>query len=169
MPLLQPPSPELRHDELTYTHAYNSIVSRVRRSGGSGSGGVVIFVGVDVVSVQNFNDMAGKLTKQDGLLAARILASLFRQDDIPYRLVPVGGYSELEQRRDEAFASEEVSPESVVSQCSIIASHAHPPFLGITLAPVVLLYFAKRMSPTHHRFTSSLEPAKSIRDRCGLQ
>ena len=70
---------------------------------------MVIFVGVDVVSVQNSNDMAGKLTKEDGLLAARILASLFRQDDIPYRLVPVGGYSELEQRRDEAFASEEVS------------------------------------------------------------
>lgn len=45
---------------------------------------------------------------QDGLLAARILASLFKQDDVPYRLIPVGGYSELETRRDEAFASEEV-------------------------------------------------------------
>ena len=45
---------------------------------------------------------------KDGLLAARILASLFKQDDVPYRLVPVGGYSELEARRDEALASEEV-------------------------------------------------------------
>jgi cell division control protein 45 len=49
MPLLQPPGPDLRPSELTYTHAYSSIVSRVRRSGGPGSGGVVIFCGVDVV------------------------------------------------------------------------------------------------------------------------
>ena len=50
MPLLQPPAPDLRTTDLTYTDAYNSIVSRVRRSGGSGSGGVVILCGVDAVS-----------------------------------------------------------------------------------------------------------------------
>ena len=49
MPLLQPPSPDLRSTDLSYTHAYNSIVSRVHRSTGSGSGGVVILAGVDVV------------------------------------------------------------------------------------------------------------------------
>ncbi|RXK36072.1 cell division control protein 45 [Tremella mesenterica] len=111
MPLLQPPSPDLRHGELTYTHAYNSIVSRVRRSGGSGSGGVVIFVGVDV----------------DGLLAARILASLFKQDDVPYRLVPVGGYSELEQRRDEAFASEELHTLILLSLGSLLPLSSYFP------------------------------------------
>lgn len=52
------------------------------------------------------------LTVQDGLLAARIVSSLFKQDDVPYRLVPVGGYSELEAKRDEALASEEVSYEA---------------------------------------------------------
>ena len=46
---------------------------------------------------------------QDGLLAARILASMFKQDDVPYRIVPVGGYAELETKRDEALQSEEVS------------------------------------------------------------
>lgn len=49
MPLLQPPDPDLRPSDYSYTHAYNSIVSRVRRGAGSGSGGVVIFSGVDIV------------------------------------------------------------------------------------------------------------------------
>ncbi|WVQ79395.1 hypothetical protein IAT38_001492 [Cryptococcus sp. DSM 104549] len=94
MPLIHPPSSELRPSEsdLTYIHAYNSIVSRARRTAGSGSGGVVVFVGVDV----------------DGLLGARILCSMFKDDDVPYRLVPIGGYKELEQKRDEALASEEL-------------------------------------------------------------
>ncbi|WOO77671.1 Cell division control protein 45 [Vanrija pseudolonga] len=92
MPLLQPPGPDLRPFELTYTDAYSSIVSRVRRRGGSGSGSVVVFVGVDV----------------DGLLASRILVSLFRQDDIPYRIIPIGGYAELEDKTAEALESEEL-------------------------------------------------------------
>lgn len=51
MPLLQPPGPDLRSSELTYTDGYNSIVKRVRRSGGAGAGGVVIFAGIDLVSI----------------------------------------------------------------------------------------------------------------------
>jgi cell division control protein 45 len=112
MPLLQPPAPDLRSSELTYTHAYNSIVSRVHRASGSGSGGVVILAGVDVVSPAVIffpSGDADDVCNQDGLLAARILSTLFKQDDVPYRLVPVGGYSELEAKRDEALASEEVS------------------------------------------------------------
>lgn len=58
--------------------------------------------------------------KQDGLLAARILASLFRQDDVPYRLVPVGGYSELEAKRDEALASEELHTLILLSLGSLL-------------------------------------------------
>ena len=38
-----------------------------------------------------------------------MLASLFKQDEVPYRLIPVGGYQELEAKRDEALVSEEVS------------------------------------------------------------
>ncbi len=65
---------------------------------------------------------ADQLTFQDGLLAARILASLFKQDDIPYRLVPIGGYSELEGKRDEALASEEVR--------EITTAHMKDGFIG---------------------------------------
>ncbi|WVW86722.1 hypothetical protein I302_108776 [Kwoniella bestiolae CBS 10118] len=104
MPLLLPPSDDLHPSDLTYTHAYNSIVSRVRRKGGSGSGGVVILAGTDV----------------DGLLGARILCSLFKNDDVPYRLVPVGGYSELETRRDEALASEELHTLILLSLGSLL-------------------------------------------------
>ncbi|WWC73512.1 uncharacterized protein I206_107483 [Kwoniella pini CBS 10737] len=104
MPLLLPPSDDLRPSDLTYTHAYNSIISRVRRKGGAGNGGVVILAGTDV----------------DGLLGARILCSLFKNDDVPYRLVPVGGYSELDSRRDEALASEELHTLILLSLGSLL-------------------------------------------------
>ena len=52
MPVLVPPAPNLRPSQKTYVDGYNSIMSRVRRRGGAGSGGVVVFVSVDVVSVQ---------------------------------------------------------------------------------------------------------------------
>ncbi|KAL1408302.1 DNA replication initiation factor cdc45 [Vanrija albida] len=106
MPLLQPPGPDLRPFELTYTDAYSSIVSRVRRRGGSGSGSVVVFVGVDV----------------DGLLASRILVSLFRQDDIPYRIIPIGGYAELEDKTAEALESEELHTLILLSIGAVLPS-----------------------------------------------
>lgn len=52
MPVVQPPADDLRPSDLTYIHAYNSIVSRVRRTAGAASGGVVILAGVDVVSTR---------------------------------------------------------------------------------------------------------------------
>lgn len=121
MPLLQPPSPDQRPSDLTYTHAYNSIVSRVRRSGGSGSGGVVILCGVDAVSLDIYIlHNRSRLTRQDGLLAARILSTLFRQDDVPYRLIPIGGYAELEAKRDEIINSDELHTVIVLSLGSLL-------------------------------------------------
>jgi cell division control protein 45 len=90
--LLQPPSSGLRSSDLTYTDAYTSILRRVRRSPNSSAGGIVVFVGTDL----------------DGLLASKILACLFRQDDVPYRLIPVGGYEELDRRKTEVAESGEV-------------------------------------------------------------
>lgn len=119
MPLLQPPAPDLRASDLTYTDAYNSIVSRVRRSGGSGSGGVVILCGVDAVS-ESRQLSESRLIRQDGLLAARILASLFRQDDIPYRLIPICGYAELELKRDEVLTSDELHTIILLSLGSLL-------------------------------------------------
>lgn len=57
-------------------------------------------------------------SSQDALLASRILVNLLRQEDIPYTLIPIGGYSELEARKNQIFgidldADEE---EQVVSQ-----------------------------------------------------
>lgn len=50
MPLLLPPAPNLRPSDLSYLHAYNSIIARVRRSAGSSSAGVVILAGCDLVN-----------------------------------------------------------------------------------------------------------------------
>jgi cell division control protein 45 len=58
--------------------------------------------------------------KQDGLLAARILASLFRQDDVPYRLIPIGGYAELEAKRDEILTSDELHTIILLSLGSLL-------------------------------------------------
>lgn len=63
MPLLVPPAPKLRPSQKTYVDGYNSIVSRVRRRGGAGSGGVVVFVSVDVVSdTKGHTDLADDRT-----------------------------------------------------------------------------------------------------------
>lgn len=49
-------------------------------------------------------------------MAARILVALFKQDDVPYRLLPVGSYSELEVKRDQAFENDEVGSRGVYSE-----------------------------------------------------
>lgn len=61
------------------------------------------------------------------MLAARILASLFKQDDIPYRLVPIGGYAELETKRDEALASEELHTLILLSLGSLLPLSSYFP------------------------------------------
>ena len=61
-----------------------------------------------------------RLNIQDGLLAARILSSLFRQDDVPYRLIPIGGYAELEAKRDEILNSDELHTVIVLSLGSLL-------------------------------------------------
>lgn len=106
---------------------------------------------------------------QDGLLGARILASLFKQDDVPYRLVPVGGYSELEAKRDEAFASEEVGRSPETSRCYLTnihrtsAAHAHSSVSRIAAPALILLHPPQGMPPAHHRLASALELAEPIR------
>jgi hypothetical protein len=52
MPLIQPPSSDLPPTTPTYIHAYESIIKRVREDPGRMAGGVVIFAGVDLVSVR---------------------------------------------------------------------------------------------------------------------
>lgn len=66
------------------------------------------------------NTDANNNSSQDGLLASRILATLFRQDDVPYRLVPIGGYAELQAKRDEVLASEELHTLLLLSLGSLL-------------------------------------------------
>jgi hypothetical protein len=47
--------------------------------------------------------MLNLCSSQDALLASRILVNLLRQEDIPYTLIPIGGYSELEARKNQIF------------------------------------------------------------------
>lgn len=59
-------------------------------------------------------------TDLDGLLASKILACLFKQDDVPYRLIPVGGYEELESKKAEVAESGEVGvrPPELTGSCT---------------------------------------------------
>ena len=90
---------------------------------------------------------------QDGLLAARILASMFKQDDVPYRIVPVGGYAELETKRDEVLQSEEVSWKIAPSPEAHLAIASYPDLAvsWLPTPPLILFYLASRMSATHYR------------------
>ncbi|WVO13765.1 hypothetical protein L204_101387 [Cryptococcus depauperatus] len=104
MPVIHPPSNDLKPSETTYTNAYASIVSRARRTTDSGSGGVVIMAGTDV----------------DGVLGARMLCSLLNDDDVPYRLVPVSGVGELEIKCKESLVSEELHTLMLISLGSLL-------------------------------------------------
>ncbi|KAJ9104336.1 hypothetical protein QFC19_003977 [Naganishia cerealis] len=87
MPLIVPPAGNLLSNTLTYLDAWNTILKRVRVNPNRSAGGLVIFAAIDL----------------DALLASRILVSLLRQEDIPYTLIPIGGYSELEARKNQIF------------------------------------------------------------------
>ena len=45
---------------------------------------------------------------------------MFRQDDVPYRLIPIGGYAELEAKRDEILNSDELHTVIVLSLGSLL-------------------------------------------------
>lgn len=76
----------------TYENAYKSILAARRRSSTFSAASVVILVAPEV----------------DALCAARILSSLFRQDDVPYRIIPVSGFNGLKEIRDELLNHAEV-------------------------------------------------------------
>jgi cell division control protein 45 len=69
----------------SYAQAYNSILAAHRRSPLTSASSVIILVAPDV----------------DALCAARMLADLFKQDDVMHRIIPVSGIAELESMRDE--------------------------------------------------------------------
>lgn len=76
----------------SYAETYTQILTNHRRSPLTSASSVIILVAPDV----------------DALCAARMLADLFKQDDVMHRIVPVSGTSELETVRDELLAYTEV-------------------------------------------------------------
>lgn len=76
----------------SYAEAYANILTAHRRSPLTSASSVVILVATDV----------------DALCAARMLADLFKQDDVMHRIVPISGIVELERIRDELMSYSEV-------------------------------------------------------------
>ena len=76
----------------SYAEAYNSILAAHRRSPHTSASSVIILVAPDV----------------DALCAAKMLADLFKQDDVMHRILPVSGIAHLEEIRDELLGYAEV-------------------------------------------------------------
>ncbi|KAI0748281.1 CDC45-like protein [Daedaleopsis nitida] len=69
----------------SYGEAYAKILAAHRRSPKTSASSVIILVAPDV----------------DALCASKMLANIFKQDDVMHRTIPVSGHAELERIRDE--------------------------------------------------------------------
>ena len=79
------PLPQLAGNRRSYLEAYNEILSSHRRSPLSSASSVIMLVTPNV----------------DALCASRMFASLFKHDDVIYRIIPVSGLNEFEEIKDE--------------------------------------------------------------------
>jgi cell division control protein 45 len=99
----------------SYAQAYNNILAAHRRSPLTSASSVIVLVAPDV----------------DALCAARMLADLFKQDDVMHRAIPVSGIAELESMRDELASYSDVRAQCLVFnfrslvKLPFIASHTH--------------------------------------------
>jgi len=87
------PPPQLAGNKPSYLEAYNNILSAHRRSPLSSASSVIVLVAPNV----------------DALSAARMLATLFKQDDVAYRIIPVIGRDGVQGVRDELKTNLDVS------------------------------------------------------------
>lgn len=90
------PHPSLAGDRSSYLEAYNSILKAHRRAPLASASSVNILVAPNV----------------DSLCAARMLATLFKQDDIAYRIVPLSGPNEFQDFAQELKKNPDVCPSS---------------------------------------------------------
>lgn len=150
----------------------------------------MIFAAIDLVSchlVFSFSDRVNSLCPQDALLASRILVSLLRQEDIPYTLIPIGGYSELEARKNQIFGIDPDADEDdqVVSRdCEVRHSGTDQArcqanidsgrsgtytdliVTGIVAADSELLSTRIRLPHPPNRFTSALQLGQLVWRQC---
>lgn len=83
----------------SYAQAYADIIASYRRSPSTSASSIIILVAPDV----------------DALCAARMLAELFKQDDVLHRIIPVSGMAALEMQRNELINCHEVRGSRFVS------------------------------------------------------
>ncbi|KAJ4001487.1 CDC45-like protein [Lentinula boryana] len=86
------PPPGTSRDRPSYSEAYAKILRAHRESPLTSASSVIMLVAPDV----------------DALCAARMLAELFGQDDVVYRIMPISGIAELERVRDELMMYNEL-------------------------------------------------------------
>jgi hypothetical protein len=144
----------------SYAQAYNTILATHRRSPLTSASSVIILVAPDV----------------DALCAARMLADLFKQDDVMHRIIPVSGIAEMERMRDElatyADVSTHVAHGRPVHDVSSIAAHADPPQYGRHLGPHlrrVVWRIPRQALCARHRLYATSEPGQPLRRRRGCR
>ncbi|KAJ4467442.1 CDC45-like protein [Lentinula edodes] len=86
------PPPDISRNRPSYAEAYGKILKTHRESPLTSASSVIMLVAPDV----------------DALCAARMMAELFRQDDVIYRIMPISGIAELERVRDELITYNEL-------------------------------------------------------------
>ncbi|KAJ3904359.1 CDC45-like protein [Lentinula edodes] len=86
------PPPDISRNRPSYAEAYGKILKAHRESPLTSASSVIMLVAPDV----------------DALCAARMMAELFRQDDVIYRIMPISGIAELERVRDELITYNEL-------------------------------------------------------------
>ena len=91
----------------SYAEAYAKILASHRRSPKTAASSVIILVAPDV----------------DALCASKMLADLFKQDDVMHRIIPVSGHAELERIRDELTTYADVRTPHLRSLALCIAHH----------------------------------------------
>jgi len=117
-------------------------------------------------------------------LAAHVLVNLFKQEDIPHSLIPIGGYTELENRRDQIFGTEDGrfpgNPDVSLNTNTHDAINADLEFSHHFLGPHPHLVIARIASPAilllprrytylrypSHRFSSTIQLGERVRERC---
>ena len=123
------PPPQLAGNKPSYLEAYNRILSAHRRSPLSSASSVIVLVAPNV----------------DALSAARMLATLFKQDDVAYRIIPVVGRDGVQGVRDELKTNPDVSVNrfhvSLFLTHQGLASHFDSNWHGQPVRP----YFTRRL------------------------
>ena len=91
------PAPHLAGERPSYRQMYNKILSDYRQAPLSSASAVIMLVAPNV----------------DALCASRMLAAMFKHDDIGYRIIPVSGRLGLENVNEDLVDNKEVGGQRI--------------------------------------------------------